>query len=204
MNIEQLKNNRVELMGKITKEFTFSHELLGESFCESEISTVRLSGTEDRIPVLISDRVIEQNKTYEGKTVFINGEFRSRNTEDGKLALYVFVHEIEIFDELDGGDTNMIILNGYLCKKPTYRKTPLGREIADVLLAVNRSYGKSDYIPCVCWGRNALFVSNFEAGAHIYMEGRIQSRVYKKTLSDTEIEERTAYEVSVATIREEM
>ena len=99
------------------------------------------------------------NKTYEGKTVFINGEFRSRNTEDGKLALYVFVHEIEIFDELDGGDTNMIILNGYLCKKPTYRKTPYGREISDLFIAVYRHTGKSDYIPCVAWGRNAKFAS---------------------------------------------
>ncbi len=200
MNIEQLKNNRVELMGKITKEFTFSHELLGESFCESEISTVRLSGTEDRIPVLISDRVIEQNKTYEGKTVFINGEFRSRNTEDGKLALYVFVHEIEIFDELDGGDTNMIILNGYLCKKPTYRKTPYGREISDLFIAVYRHTGKSDYIPCVAWGRNAKFAFEIPVGSHVRFDGRIQSRNYLKRYPDGSEKERTAYEVSVSRI----
>ena len=204
MYTEKFKNNKVEIMGKVTKSLTFSHELCGESFYESEITVSRLSGVEDKIPVLISDRIIDIGKDYTGKTVFITGEFRSFNAEGGKLILNVFVHEIEVFDNFDGGDLNTVALNGYLCKKPTYRKTPLGREIADVLLAVNRSYGKSDYIPCVCWGRNALFVSNFETGARIYMEGRIQSRVYKKTLSDTEIEERTAYEVSVATIREEM
>ena len=119
MYTEKFKNNKVEIMGKVTKSLTFSHELCGESFYESEITVSRLSGVEDKIPVLISDRIIDIGKDYMGKTVFITGEFRSFNAEGGKLILNVFVHEIEVFDNFDGGDLNTVALNGYLCKKPT-------------------------------------------------------------------------------------
>ena len=207
------ENNHLVLIGKIVNEKKFSHEVYGEKFYLFNLEVPRLSETADIIPITISERLLTDLDISTGKKAIIEGQFRSYNgyeNEKSRLILTVFAKEITILpddEELPISKENVsneVILSGYICKKPIYRQTPFKREIADVLLAVNRSYGKSDYIPCVCWGRNALFVSNFEAGAHIYMEGRIQSRVYKKTLSDTEIEERTAYEVSVATIREEM
>lgn len=132
----------------------------------------------------------------------VSGQFRSYNRHDeqkNRLVLSVFAREVSfIEEELDGAKTNSILLDGYICKLPIYRKTPLGREIADLLLAVNRPYGKSDYIPCICWGRNARFASAFEVGEHVQILGRIQSREYVKKLSETETEKRTAYEVSVS------
>lgn len=116
-----------------------------------------------------------------------------------RLILSVFVREITfVEEELDGAKTNQIFLDGYICKQPVYRKTPLGREIADLLLAVNRPYGKSDYIPCICWGRNARFASAFEVGEHVQVMGRIQSREYMKKITETESQKRVAYEVSVS------
>jgi single-stranded DNA-binding protein len=132
----------------------------------------------------------------------VNGQFRSynRHEEDrNRLVLSVFAREISfVEEELDGAKTNNILLDGYICKAPVYRKTPLGREIADLLLAVNRPYGKSDYIPCICWGRNARYASSFEVGEHVQVLGRIQSREYVKKLSEVETEKRVAYEVSVS------
>ena len=132
----------------------------------------------------------------------VSGQFRSDNRHDeqkNRLVLSVFVREVSfIEEELDGAKTNNIFLDGYICKLPVYRKTPLGREIADLLLAVNRPYGKSDYIPCICWGRNARFASTFEVGEHVQIMGRIQSREYIKKLTETETEKRIAYEVSVS------
>ena len=126
--------------------------------------------------------------------------FRSRHEEmKNRLILSVFVREITfVEEELDGAKTNQIFLDGYICKQPVYRKTPLGREIADLLLAVNRPYGKSDYIPCICWGRNARFASAFEVGEHVQVVGRIQSREYTKKITETETQKRVAYEVSVS------
>lgn len=167
-----------------------------------DVSVKRLSNSEDRIPVMISERLIDVTEDYTGEFIMVNGQFRSYNKHDelkNRLVLSVFAREVEfIEEELDGAKTNTIILDGYICKLPVYRKTPLGREIADLLIAVNRPYGKSDYIPCICWGRNARFASAFEVGNHVQVFGRIQSREYVKKLSETATEKRTAYEVSVS------
>ena len=166
-----------------------------------DVNVKRLSNSEDRIPLMISERLIDVTQDYTGEFIMVSGQFRSYNRHDeqkNRLVLSVFVREAEFIDEeLDGAKTNNIFLDGYICKLPVYRKTPLGREIADLLLAVNRPYGKSDYIPCICWGRNARFASTFEVGEHVQIIGRIQSREYIKKLTDTETEKRTAYEVSV-------
>lgn len=156
----------------------------------------------DTIPVMISERLIDVECDYRGEFLMVSGQFRSYNRHDeqkNRLVLSVFAREVSfIEEELDGAKTNNILLDGYICKLPIYRKTPLGREIADLLLAVNRPYGKSDYIPCICWGRNARFASAFEVGEHVQVLGRIQSREYVKKLSETETEKRTAYEISVS------
>lgn len=181
--------------------FTFSHEVFGEGFYMVDVSVKRLSNSEDRIPVMISERLIDVSQDYTGEFLMISGQFRSYNRHEeqrNRLVLSVFAREVEfIEEELDGAKTNHILLDGYICKLPIYRKTPLGREIADLLLAVNRPYGKSDYIPCICWGRNARFASTFQVGEHVQILGRIQSREYVKKLTETETEKRVAYEVSV-------
>ena len=162
----------------------------------------RESGNIDTVPVMVSERMCNIEDIKVGKLYEVVGQFRSYNRHEeqkNRLVLSVFVRELEFIDEeLDGAKTNSIFLDGYICKLPVYRKTPLGREIADLLLAVNRPYGKSDYIPCICWGRNARYASAFEVGEHVQIIGRIQSRTYIKKLSDTLTEERTAYEVSVS------
>ena len=189
-------------MGEVASAFTYSHEVFGEGFYMTDVLVKRLSSSEDRIPLMISERLIDVSKDYTGEFIMVSGEFRSytRHEEQrNRLVLSVFVREVEfIEEELDGAKTNHILLEGYICKKPIYRKTPLGREIADLLLAVNRPYGKSDYIPCICWGRNARFASGFAVGEHVQILGRIQSRDYVKKLSEEETETRTAYEVSVS------
>lgn len=162
----------------------------------------RLSNSDDRIPLMISERLIDVQQDYTGEYIMVTGQFRSYNQHEehkNRLVLSVFVREVSfVEEEVDGAKTNTILLDGYICKRPIYRKTPLGREIADLLLAVNRPYGKSDYIPCICWGRNARFASGFEVGEHVQILGRIQSREYVKKLTETETEKRTAYEVSVS------
>ena len=167
-----------------------------------DVSVKRLSNSRDLIPVMISERLIDVTQDYTGEFLMVTGQFRSYNRHEeqkNRLVLSVFAREAEFIDEEpDGAKTNTILLDGYICKLPVYRKTPLGREIADLLLAVNRPYGKSDYIPCICWGRNARFASTFQVGEHVQLIGRIQSREYMKKLSETETEKRTAYEVSVS------
>ena len=139
--------------------------------------------------------------------MLFRSQFRSYNKHEeckNRLVLSVFVREIEFVEDSEEVEedikSNQIYLDGYICKEPIYRKTPLGREIADLLVAVNRSYGKSDYIPCICWGRNARFASGFEVGGHVQVWGRIQSREYVKKINEDEIEKRIAYEVSVSKI----
>ena len=202
MSDKIIENNQVTIMGEVASKFTYSHELCGEGFYMVDVLVKRLSSSEDRIPLMISERLIDVTKDYTGEFIMVSGQFRSYNRHEeqkNRLVLSVFVREVEFIDEeLDGAKTNHILLEGYICKKPIYRKTPLGREIADLLLAVNRPYGKSDYIPCICWGRNARFASGFEVGEHVQILGRIQSRDYVKKLSETETETRTAYEVSVS------
>lgn len=197
-----IENNQVIMAGEIVSEFVFSHEVFGEGFYMLEISVRRLSNSYDVIPLMISERLIDVTRDYRGETIAVSGQFRSYNRHEEKknrLVLSVFVRELEfVEEEPESSRTNQIFLEGYICKMPVYRKTPLGREIADLLVAVNRPYGKSDYIPCICWGRNARYASGFEVGTHIQLWGRIQSREYTKKISEEEIERRIAYEVSVS------
>ena len=202
MSDKIIENNQVTIMGKVATEFSFSHEVFGEGFYMVEVEVKRLSNSEDRIPLMISERLIDVTQDYTGEYIMVHGQFRSYNRHEeqkNRLVLSVFVREISFMEEEpDGTKTNSIWLDGYICKEPIYRKTPLGREIADLLLAVNRPYGKSDYIPCICWGRNARYASGFEVGEHVQILGRIQSRDYVKKISETETQTRTAYEVSVS------
>ena len=196
-----MDNNQVTIVGTVDSEFTYSHEVFGEGFYMLEVVVSRLSHMEDRIPLMVSERLVDVKESCMGKIVEVHGQFRSYNKhEEGRnrLILSVFVREFSFVGE-EGTLTrpNSIYLDGYICKPPVYRMTPLGREIADLLMAVNRPYGKSDYLPCICWGRNARFAGKFEVGTHIHLWGRIQSRTYQKRLEDDVVEKRTAYEISV-------
>ncbi|MDO5345103.1 MAG: single-stranded DNA-binding protein [Lachnospiraceae bacterium] len=197
-----IENNQVSIMGEIISDFAFSHEVYGEGFYMMDISVKRLSESYDIIPVMISERLIDVTQDYKGEMIQIFGQFRSYNRHEEKknrLVLSIFAREISfVEEESEKIKSNQIFLDGYICKNPVYRKTPLGREIADMLLAVNRPYGKSDYIPCICWGRNARFASGFEVGGHVQIWGRIQSREYVKKLEDETTQKRVAYEVSVS------
>lgn len=202
MSDKIIENNQVTIIGEVASEFTFSHEVFGEGFYMVDVLVKRLSSSDDRIPLMISERLIDVHQDYTGEYIMVTGQFRSYNQHEehkNRLVLSVFVREVSfVEEEVDGAKTNTIWLDGYICKRPIYRKTPLGREIADLLIAVNRPYGKSDYIPCICWGRNARFASGFEVGEHVQILGRIQSREYVKKLTETETEKRIAYEVSVS------
>ena len=198
------ENNQVSIIGEIVSGFQYSHEVYGEGFYMVEVSVSRLSDFVDYIPVMVSERLIDVKADYTGQYIYVNGQFRSFNRHEehkNRLVLSVFARELEFLEDAsEENASNQIFLDGYVCKETVYRKTPLGREIADLLVAVNRSYGKSDYIPCICWGRNARFASGFEVGSHVQIWGRIQSREYVKKISETEVEKRTAYEVSVSKI----
>lgn len=202
MTDKLFENNQVTMMGEIVSAFQFSHEVFGEGFYMVELAVSRLSNYSDYIPLMVSERLIDTEQDYTGQFIRISGQFRSYNRHEEKknrLVLSVFVRELEFLDEIDENEkTNQIFLDGYICKPPVYRKTPLGREIADLLMAVNRPYGKSDYIPCICWGRNARYASAFEVGGHVLIWGRIQSREYIKRTGENETEKRVAYEVSVS------
>ena len=206
MTDKVIENNQVVIMGEIVGEFSFSHEIYGEGFYMVDVLVTRLSESADVIPLMVSERLLDVTKDYRGTKIMVTGQFRSYNRHEerkNKLVLSVFAREIEFIEEIgESSKTNQIFLDGYICKAPIYRKTPLGREIADILLAVNRPYGKSDYIPCICWGRNARFASGFEVGTRCAIWGRIQSREYVKKISDTEAERRVAYEVSVSKLEE--
>ena len=194
-------NNQVTIAGEVVSEFTFSHEVYGEHFYIVNIAVCRLSNSYDVIPVMVSERLIDVTSDY--RVLQVSGQFRSYNRHEenrNRLVLSVFAREAVLASQEDEDEQNPnhIFLDGYVCKHPVYRKTPLGREIADLLLAVNRPYGKSDYIPCICWGRNARYAEHFKVGERCAIWGRIQSREYMKRLSETEMEKRTAYEVSVS------
>lgn len=197
-----IENNQVAIMGRIASRFTFSHQVFGEGFYLVDVMVRRLSDSEDCIPIMVSERLVDVTQDYEGEYIQVSGQFRSYNRHEEKknrLVLSVFAREISfVEDEDEAMKSNQIFLDGYICKPPVYRKTPLGREIADLLIAVNRPYGKSDYIPCICWGRNARFASAFQVGGHVLIWGRIQSREYMKKISEEETEKRIAYEVSVS------
>lgn len=198
--INEIKqNNKVYLKGEIVTEAKFSHEMYGEGFYEMDILVKRLSGQADILPVTISERLIESGNIKVGSVLSALGQFRSYNKLiDGKSKLMLTVFVREILEEDYLSNPNSIVLSGYICKPPIYRTTPFNREIADVLIAVNRAYNKSDYIPCIAWGRNARFVKNLSVGERVALSGRIQSREYQKKLSETEIKTMTAYEVSIS------
>ncbi len=201
MNYEQMNNNKVYVFGEIVSNAEFSHEVYGEGFYNMLIKIERLSGQSDIIPITISERILREEGIKMGDMVALKGQFRSYNKQvDGKskLALTIFVREI--VPKLDNAPTNIIELSGYICKEPIYRTTPFNREICDVLLAVNRAYNKSDYIPCIAWGRNARFVKSIDVGEKVVLQGRIQSREYQKKIDENNIENRVAYEISISKI----
>ena len=201
MTDKVIENNQVTVMGEIISGFTYSHEIFGEGFYMVDVRCMRLSESYDIIPVMISERLLDVTADYTGELICINGQFRSYNRHEerkNKLVLSVFAREVIFIDDLEeSSKTNQIYLDGYICKEPIYRKTPLGREIADLLLAVNRPYGKSDYIPCICWGRNARFASTFHVGERCAVWGRNESREDMKKRDAEHVERRTAYAVSV-------
>ncbi len=193
------KNNKVYICGEIVSEAVFSHEVYGEGFYEFYVKVMRLSGQADILPVTVSERLIKGSDLKVGSMLSATGQFRSYNKLEGgrsRLMLTVFVRELVPAGE--GKNPNGIVLSGYICKPPVYRTTPFNREIADLLLAVNRAYNKSDYIPCIAWGRNARFVQNLKVGDRVALSGRIQSREYQKRLTETEAVTMTAYEVSIS------
>lgn len=217
------ENNHVSLTGSVCEEPRFSHEIYGEKYYIVMISVKRLSENDDIIPLTISERFFGEYYPSVGDNITVCGQYRSYNNYSGegnKLILTVFVKDILYLCDEDGMDENSrfdflsdddydefkssfdnpnkIYLNGYICKKPSYRTTPFCREISDILLAVNRSYNKSDYIPCIAWGRNAKYAQTLEVGTHINIKGRIQSRTYQKHISETESVTKTAYEVSIS------
>ena len=199
-------NNQAQVSGVITDEFVFNHEIYAEKFYTFTLTVPRLSGTDDSVRIMVSERLLADQHFEIGDSVDIDGQFRSYNgyeNEKSRLILTVFAKEITFKpddEELQVGKdivTNEVELIGYICKKPIYRQTPFKREIADVLLAVNRSYNKSDYIPCIAWGRNARYCQNIEVGTEVKVVGRVQSRGYEKKLEDGTVLNKTAYEVSV-------
>lgn len=198
MNYEQLNNNRVFLSGTVESEARFSHETFGEAFYEINLLVPRLSDHLDKVPVTVSEKLLLGGDFDLGKYVSIKGQFRSYNKlENGKskLMLTVFVREVcEFVEDLN---PNIIEITGYICKEPIYRTTPFNREICDVLIAVNRAYNKSDYLPCIAWGRNAKYVSELGVGTKVNIVGRIQSREYQKHLENGEVLNKIAYEVSI-------
>lgn len=199
-----LDNNQVTISGEIASDFTFNHELFGEKFYLVEVNVSRKSGYVDRLPVIVSERLMDVEQNVKGLNIIARGQYRSYNKHDAdknRLILSVFAMEVEFLDEgLESYENNFIYMEAFVVKEPTYRTTPYGREITDLLVAVNRPYGKADYIPCICWGRNAKFASNFEVGTQCIIRGRIQSRYYTKRIADEYTEERVAYEVSVNTV----
>lgn len=202
MTDKVIENNQVTVMGEIISDFSYSHEIFGEGFYMVDVKVQRLSESYDIIPVMVSERLLDVTADYKGLLICVNGQFRSYNRHEerkNRLVLSVFAREIDFVDEIEeSSKTNQIYLDGYICKEPIYRKTPLGREIADLLLAVNRPYGKSDYIPCICWGRNARYANSFKVGERCAIWGRIQSREYMKKLDEENVERRVAFEVSVS------
>lgn len=201
MNYEEMNNNRVTLSGRVAEEARFSHEVFGEGFYEIKLEVPRLSAQTDLLPVTVSERLLTSHDVSVGALLSIVGQFRSYNKiekERSRLMLTVFARDILEFDQEI--NPNVIELQGYICKQPLYRTTPFKREICDLLIAVNRAYNKSDYIPCIAWGRNARYVNGLAVGSHVSVQGRIQSREYQKMTEDGTQITKTAYEVSICRI----
>ncbi|MDD4111010.1 MAG: single-stranded DNA-binding protein [Clostridia bacterium] len=201
MNYEMMNNNKVFLTGTITSEPEFSHETFGEGFYELKMSVARLSEYNDLIPITVSEKLLVKDAFKVGNKVAVKGQFRSYNKIiDGisRLVLTVFVREVSEID--DTMNPNIIEVVGYICKPPIYRTTPFKREICDLLVAVNRAYNKSDYLPCIAWGRNAKYIKDVEVGKQVSIVGRIQSREYQKKVGE-ELVAKIAYEISVNKIQ---
>lgn len=204
------ENNHIILVGKVTSDKRFSHEIYGEKFYIFDLSVPRLSGNDDVIPVTISERLMPNGNIELNSKIVVEGQFRSYNSYNegrNRLVLTVFAKDIKFLEDQESEVeakkdfiSNEVTLIGYICKKPIYRQTPFGREIADILLAVNRAYSKSDYIPCIAWGRTARFCENMEIGTEIKLVGRVQSRKYEKKYEDGTVENKVAYEVSIGSL----
>lgn len=196
-----ITNNQAQVTGIIKSEFNFSHEIYGEKFYMFTLSIPRLSGTDDSVRVMVSERLLSAEEFCKGDRVNIEGQFRSYNSyekpNENKLVLTIFAKDIHHSTDTKSHNPNSLYLNGYICKEPVYRTTPFGREITDLLVAVNRSYNKSDYIPVIAWGRNARYAKTLNVGDNVRVWGRIQSRDYQKRISEEEVVTKTAYEVSV-------
>ncbi|MCX7714881.1 MAG: single-stranded DNA-binding protein [Clostridia bacterium] len=194
-------NNKACLIGKVVDELIFNHEIYGEKFYTFTLCVPRLSETNDYIKVMVSERLLEEFPVYQGSLLEITGQFRSynnSNASENKLILTLFAKDLSYADLSKNKNSNSIFLDGFICKEPIFRTTPFGREITDMLIAVNRTYNKSDYIPIIAWGRNARYCKNFCVGDNIRIWGRIQSRDYQKRISEDEIVTKTAYEVSIS------
>ncbi len=197
-------NNKGKIKGTILEKVENFYQVEDEIFYEGKLVVDRLSGSKDIIPFTISEKIIKAYKLTldAGENVGFIGELRSYNKVEGgrsRLILSFFVKEVLQSEE--ESFINELLLTGYICKEPVYRTTPFNRQICDVLLAVNRmNYNRSDYIPCIMWGRNAKLIQTQKVGTKINLFGRIQSRDYRKDLGNGEFEERTAYEVSVQKI----
>jgi len=210
LNTNYLENNHLILVGKVTSDKKFSHEIYGEKFYIFDLAVPRLSGNADIVPITVSERLLSINDLTVDSKITVEGQFRSYNSyenERNKLVLTVFAKDIKFMENQEEDIevtkelvSNEVILNGYICKKPIYRQTPFGREISDLLLAVNRAYNKSDYIPCIAWGRNARFCENIPVGTEVKIVGRVQSRSYEKKYEDGRVETKVAYEVSVSSL----
>lgn len=201
--IREIKNNKVIISGTVASGPKFNHEVFGEKFYVFNLDTKRISETVDTIPIMVSERLVYIDEIENGKRIRVEGQYRSYNDHKNnrnRLILSVFARSMEY--ETDNNDKNKVELEGYICKSPIYRETPMGREITDLLVAVNRPYGKADYIPCVVWGRNATFASELDIGTKIVCTGRIQIRQYNKKIDEQMSEVRVAYEVSVNKIWE--
>lgn len=199
----RIENNNVVLAGEVAGMPAYSHEIYGEGFYVFDMFVPRTSGITDTVPVMVSERMCNLESIKVGNLYEVVGQFRSYNKHEerkNRLVLSVFATEMRELDEEEFVGENSVVIWGYICKEPVYRKTPLGREIADLLVAVNRAYGKSDYIPCIAWGRNARYASTLEVGKPVKLKGRIQSREYVKKIGEEETETRVAYELSVSQI----
>lgn len=201
MEEKKVCQNNVTLVGSLVGDFELDHTFLGEKFYKNYISVRRTSGAVDVLPIIVSEKLLDKTVGVSGKRVMINGRVSTRNmdNEDGKRSLKIYIFATHYFtgegvEELE--DANQVTLSGYLCKPPTYRETPLGRQIADFILAVNRPYDKSDYVPCICWGRDAIWMSSFEVGEEVFVSARFQSRNYVKKQPDETLVDKVAYEFS--------
>lgn len=200
---KQFGTNQATVKGMIDSDFTFSHQIYGEGFYFIDVLVKRRSDIADRIPVMISDHMIDVETSQKGKYIEIQGQFRSYNrliNNRSRLILSVYARKVRLAATEDALE-NQIMLDGYLCRPPVFRITPTGKEITDFMIAINRSCGKTDYIPCICWGKNARYAARMVVGGRLTVEGRIQSRNYLKKNNLNEMITKTTYEVSVSRLQ---